>query len=242
MMKKILLSIILVNIMLFFALIAIHEISHVIVGYCLGCEYEKAVLFDSNFNGPHTELICNNRINEIKGLDNLTNLEFLDLSYNQISEIKGLDNLKNLKFLDLRNNKISAIKQLNILKQLEHLYLGFNRISIKENTGNKSILDNLSNEERNISDSPFDFFYNYKSRKNSVDKNLMEISDIKYRTELFKSQSLLNELKLINNPINYFTSSSWLLIWKNNEFEIFRVSKAGKITWIQRRRKRKLSI
>ena len=50
--------------MIFFALIAIHEISHVIVGYCLGCEYEKAVLFDSNFNGPHTELICNNGINE----------------------------------------------------------------------------------------------------------------------------------------------------------------------------------
>ena len=62
--KKTFLSIILVNIMLFFALIAIHEISHVIVGYCLGCEYEKAVLFDSSFNGPHTELICNNGINE----------------------------------------------------------------------------------------------------------------------------------------------------------------------------------
>lgn len=50
--------------MLFFALIAIHEISHVFVGYCLGCENEKAILFDSSFNGPHTELICNNKINE----------------------------------------------------------------------------------------------------------------------------------------------------------------------------------
>jgi len=50
--------------MIFFALIAIHEISHVVVGFCLGCESEKAVLFDSNFNGPHTELSCSNGINE----------------------------------------------------------------------------------------------------------------------------------------------------------------------------------
>jgi len=184
--------------------------------------------------------LSNNRITEIKGLDNLTNLEFLDLSYNQISEIKGLDNLKNLKFLDLRNNKITAIRQLNILKQLQHLYLGFNRISIIENTENKSILDTLSIEGKNISNTPFDFFYNYKSRKNSVNKKLLEISDIKFMPELFKSQSLLKELKLISNPINYFMCSSWIMIWKNNEFEIFRFSKSGKITWVQRRRKQYL--
>lgn len=62
--KRMLLNVLLVNIMLFFALIAIHEISHVVLGICLGCESEKAVLFDSSFNGPHTELICSNSINE----------------------------------------------------------------------------------------------------------------------------------------------------------------------------------
>jgi len=62
--KRMILNIVLVNIMLFFALIAIHEISHVILGVCLDCESEKAVLFDSSFNGPHTELICGSRINE----------------------------------------------------------------------------------------------------------------------------------------------------------------------------------
>jgi Leucine-rich repeat (LRR) protein len=115
--------------------------------------------------------LSNNRITEIKGLENLENLEFLDLSYNQISEIKGLDNLKNLNFLDLRNNKITAIKQLNILKKLKHLYLGFNRISLAENNEElnyKNILDSLNIDGKNISKSPFDFFYTYKSSKNST--------------------------------------------------------------------------
>jgi hypothetical protein len=59
------LSIVLLNTMLFFALIAIHEVSHVFVGYCLGCQSEKAIIFDSSFNGPHTELICGSKINEL---------------------------------------------------------------------------------------------------------------------------------------------------------------------------------
>jgi Leucine-rich repeat (LRR) protein len=180
--------------------------------------------------------LSNNKINEIKGLDKLTTLEFLDLSYNQISEIKGLDNLKNLKFLDLRNNKISAIKQLNILKQLKHLYLGFNRISIVENNDNNGLLDTLRIEGKNSSKSPFDFFYNYKSHRNSVNNKRIELNDIKFFPKLFKSQSIFKELKMIDNPINFFTSSSWIITWKNNDFEIFHVSKSGKITWIQRRR------
>ncbi|MFX0028719.1 MAG: leucine-rich repeat protein [Candidatus Hermodarchaeota archaeon] len=181
--------------------------------------------------------LSSNRITEIKGLDKLTNLEFLDLSYNQISEIKGLDNLKNLKFLDLRNNKITAIKHLKILNQLQHLYLGFNRISITENTENIGNLETLSIEEKKISETPFDFFYNIKSHKNSINRKLSEISDIKFRPEFFKSQSLLKELKLYRKPIDFFTSSSWYVIWKNNEFEIFRFSNSGKITWVERRRK-----
>ena len=64
-MKKKILNIILLNITVFFALISIHEISHVVIGSCLGCEYGKAILFDTKFNGPHTELICTNKINQV---------------------------------------------------------------------------------------------------------------------------------------------------------------------------------
>lgn len=63
--RKTFFSMILLNMMLFFALISIHEISHVMVGYCLGCEVQKAVLFDSSMNGPHTELLCSSGVNEL---------------------------------------------------------------------------------------------------------------------------------------------------------------------------------
>jgi len=83
--------------MIFFALIAIHEISHVVVGYCLGCEYEKAVLFDSNFNGPHTELICNNGINEFfVYMGGLMITSIFSLSFLLLDTIE-----KNMSFLSL---------------------------------------------------------------------------------------------------------------------------------------------
>jgi Leucine-rich repeat (LRR) protein len=180
--------------------------------------------------------LSNNRIKEIKGLDNLVNLEFLDLSYNQISEIKGLDKLKKLKFLDLRNNKIKTIKQLNILKKLQHLYLGFNRISINEDSKNRNIINDLEIKENSISNSLFDFFYSYKVRSKPVNKRDLEIIDIKFMPELFKAPSLLKELKLSKHPLSLFTRSSWAVILKNNEYEIFQFSKFGEVTWIQRRR------
>lgn len=49
------LNIILINLLVFFALISIHEISHVATGVIFGCKNQKAVLLDSNFFGPYTE-------------------------------------------------------------------------------------------------------------------------------------------------------------------------------------------
>jgi len=43
---------------------------------------------------------------DIKGLETLTNLEYLFLGSNQIKEIKGLDSLHNLKVLILLHNII----------------------------------------------------------------------------------------------------------------------------------------
>jgi len=73
-------------------------------------------------------------INEIKGLDKLTNLLTLNLEYNQISEIKGLDSLHKLGTLNLNNNQISEIKGIENLKSLINLRLANNQIP-------KNILD-----------------------------------------------------------------------------------------------------
>ncbi len=83
--------------------------------------------------------LCGNQITEIKGLDNLINLQELVLSTNQITEIKGLNNLVNLQNLVLVDNKITEIKGLDNLVKLKYVYLDYNQITeIKK-------LDNLVN-------------------------------------------------------------------------------------------------
>ena len=56
----------------------------------------------------------------------------------------------------------------------------------------------------------------------------------------FKSLTFFNELKLMKNPIEFFTDSLWAITWKTNEVETFRLSKIGKITWIQKSKHRKV--
>ena len=60
-------------------------------------------------------------IENIQGLDKLSNLHILDLSNNLISQIKGLDKLKKLEILCLNNNQITEIKGLDNLENLRVL-------------------------------------------------------------------------------------------------------------------------
>lgn len=62
--------------------------------------------------------------------------------------------------------------------------------------------------------------------------------DILFAPNLSKSNSVLKELKSSKNPIEYFTNSCWIIIWKNNETELFQLSNLGKITWLQKSKSR----
>ena len=54
------LNIILINLIVFFALISIHELSHTASGMLFGCRYERSILIDSKLIGPYTEMYCSN--------------------------------------------------------------------------------------------------------------------------------------------------------------------------------------
>ncbi|RNE99307.1 protein phosphatase 1, regulatory subunit [Trypanosoma rangeli] len=75
--------------------------------------------------------LVENKINEIKNLDLLTNLELLELGGNRIREIgPGLANLTKLKQLWLGKNKITSIgTSLQTLVSLEILSLQANRLT-----------------------------------------------------------------------------------------------------------------
>ncbi|TKJ21376.1 MAG: hypothetical protein CEE43_09540 [Promethearchaeota archaeon Loki_b32] len=183
--------------------------------------------------------LSSNQISEIKGLENLRKLEFLDLSHNNIAEVKGLENLRELKFLDLRNNKIKRVKGLENLMKLEHLYIGFNQISEIEEIemfNHIKVLDIKNNEENFIGKSLWDV---YPDKINEIDdliKQSVKIRDIKFILKRFESESILKELGHVKDYIEYLTNSSWMIVLNNNKYQTFKLSKSGRIDWLQRRK------
>lgn len=84
-----------------------------------------------------------NNIAEINGIENLINLKILFLNQNQITEIKGLENLTNLENLSLNQNQISKIRGLENLINLKRLHLGSNQISDIKNLVKLKNLESL---------------------------------------------------------------------------------------------------
>ena len=60
---------------------------------------------------------------DLKGLENLTQLVELRSNFNAISDVSALKELKQLKELDLNHNQISDVSPLKELKQLKYLRL-----------------------------------------------------------------------------------------------------------------------
>ncbi|EGJ6232919.1 LPXTG cell wall anchor domain-containing protein [Listeria monocytogenes] len=87
----------------------------------------------------------------LSGMENLTNLGFLDLEDNQISDISPLSNLTNLSNLWIDNNQISDISPLSNLTNLSSLDLNNNQISDISPLSNLTNLRWLGLEDQKIS-------------------------------------------------------------------------------------------
>ncbi len=73
--------------------------------------------------------LLDNKLTDVKGLENLTQLTYLDIRSNQLTSVKGLEKLTKLTYLNLRHNKLTDVKGLEDLTQLEKLYLEFNQLT-----------------------------------------------------------------------------------------------------------------
>jgi len=71
-----------------------------------------------------------NLIKDIRGLDSLTKLTSLDLSFNKIKHIKNINHLTQLRDIYFVQNRISTITGLDGLTKLRNLELGGNRIRV----------------------------------------------------------------------------------------------------------------
>jgi internalin A len=73
--------------------------------------------------------LSNSEISDLQPLTGLKNLEGIMLNENKIIDLKPLEELGNLQLLDLSNNQISDLKPLTTLSHLELLLLNSNKIS-----------------------------------------------------------------------------------------------------------------
>ncbi|MDR3288723.1 MAG: leucine-rich repeat protein [Peptococcaceae bacterium] len=81
--------------------------------------------------------LSDNGIEDISGLEYLTNLKFLNLNYNRITKVTSLNKLTNLGTLLLTNNLVTDVASLKSMTKLEVLSLKNNKV--KDFTALKSL-------------------------------------------------------------------------------------------------------
>ena len=86
------------------------------------------------------------QLTSVKGLEKLTQLEWLSLDYNQLTDVKGLEKLTQLKELYLGGNQLTDVKELEKLTQLEELGLGDNKLTDVKGLENLTQLKELNLE------------------------------------------------------------------------------------------------
>ena len=144
--------------------------------------------------------LSHNNINEISDLESLSQLKNLSLANNKISEIKGLDKLSNLITLQLNNNDISEIKGLDSLTNLRSLVLDNNNIKEIKGLENLPKLHFLSLNNNRISTiKGLDKLYNLVILQ-LIGNEIQEISGLINLKELTTLNLSNNKIKNINQP------------------------------------------
>jgi Leucine-rich repeat (LRR) protein len=134
-----------------------------------------------------------NKITSIEGIQNLTKLNFLDLSLNQIVSIDGIAYLIKLSYLYLNNNQIVTIQGIENLAELEQIRLRNNKIVSFQG------IEKLMNLKGGIIDLRFN---NIEDFKMSITLNLktkfLLLTNNQY--QLIKNYSFINfkNIELIN--------------------------------------------
>lgn len=104
---------------------------------------EKVVLPESLSEKLEELDLYDNLISTIRGLDTLTNLRTLDLSFNKIKHIKNISTLTSLTELYFVQNRITKIESLDSLVNLTMIELAANRIREIENLDHLTSLKEL---------------------------------------------------------------------------------------------------
>ncbi|MCH4198720.1 MAG: cell wall-binding repeat-containing protein [Clostridium tyrobutyricum] len=181
-----------------------------------------------------------NSITDISGIENLTNLKTLDLSWNEISDISKLKSLNSLEILNLEGNEISDIAPIKDLTNLHDLDLRSNFILTDINVLNKlTNLQTLILGVNQISDiSPLKDLTNLQYL-DLGGNHITDISELKNLTnlqhlDLFGSELENSQIKDITPLIN-LSNLKWLDLQGNLIEDVSSLEKLKKLEYLDLR-------
>lgn len=148
--------------------------------------------------------LYDNLIAHVRGLDALTKLTTLDLSFNKIKHIKNISHMHELKDLFLVANKISKIEGLEGLSKLTSLELGSNRIREIRNLDSLASLEELWVAKNKITEiSGLDQLSNLRllSIQSNRISDLSPLSTAPSLEELYISHNALTSLEGLENNL-----------------------------------------
>ena len=136
-----------------------------------------------------------NRIQNVEGINNLINLEYLSLSVNEIREI-NINKLNKLKYLQLKSNLLEnfIINKNNLF--LQYIDVSFNNINSFTIFGECHALKNLILDNNKLCDINFGEKQNYNNINNITKFKNLELLDISF---------------------NLISESKFLLFFKNTQ-------------------------
>ena len=138
-----------------------------------------------------------NRIQNVEGINNLINLEYLSLSVNEIREI-SIKKLNKLKYLQLKSNLLENFIVSKNNQLLQYIDVSFNNINSFTILGECNALKNLILDNNKLSD------INY-----SENKNISQYNNNNNNIKKFKN------LELLDISFNLISDIKFLFIFKN---------------------------
>ena len=181
---------------------------------------------DDIFNKPLALDLSNNKIKNLKPLEQLKNIRWLKLNNNKIKDIKPLENLTNLIDLNLNNNKIKNLASLK--NSILYLQLDNNLIE------NLTPLKNLVNLERlSIANNKIIHIKSLKKLTNLKQLNLKnnQVQNIKPLTNLHQLQILFIDRNQTTDftPLENLKNLKQLAIGNNNIKDLSFLRKMTKL-------------
>ncbi|PGH03082.1 hypothetical protein GX51_04269 [Blastomyces parvus] len=173
---------------------------------CLRQNQISRMSFPENLGPTLTDLdLYDNLITRIKGLDGLTKLTSLDLSFNNIKHIKNVSHLVHLKDLYFVQNRIQKIEGLEGLKELRNLELAANRIREIENLDDLTALEELWLGKNKITEiKNIDALTNLKiiSLPSNRLTTISGLSNLQNLEELYVSHNAITAISGLENNTN----------------------------------------